>query len=238
MGATTARSRCESARSTAVSPASCTSMHSSRSPTPTPRSRTTSSARADQRVQPLPRQGFRDRVSRFVRTQLSTDSTFPTRWDPAHASLQLWTSYGLSSFTFCFVGIFMLVVSPRNFELEPKIPVPQELQALGLCAQSIATLFADVLFLSKDCLWHLVDRWLAMVNVAFIASNMYWLPSIEKAAFLTVVLGGAELLNRSRWSRVHRDETCFAFWHTAWHIAYPALLLTWLAYRQAACHAN
>jgi hypothetical protein len=120
--------------------------------------------------------------------------------------LQLWTSYGLSSFTFCFVGIFMLVVSPRNFELEPKIPVPQELQALGLCAQSIATLFADVLFLSKDCLWHLVDRWLAMVNVAFIASNMYWLPWIEKAAFLTVVLGGAELLCHS--STVHGGHGC------------------------------
>ena len=170
-----------------------------------------------------------------MRTQFSADSTFPAHWDPLHPSLQLWTSYGMSSFTYSFVGMCMLVLFPGSFALEPTIPVPQRLQAFGLCAQSVATLFADVLFLSKDSFWHLLDRWIALSNVLFVASNMYWLSRIEKAVFILAVLGGVELLNRSRMSRLHRDEVTFAFWHTAWHVGYPAFLLAWLVYRQIAC---
>jgi uncharacterized membrane protein len=89
----------------------------------------------------------------------------------------------------------MLVLFPSSFALAPAIPVPQRLQAFGLCAQSVATLFADVLFLSKDSFWHLLDRWIALSNVLFVASNMYWLSRIEKAVFILAVLGGVELLN-------------------------------------------
>ena len=177
------------------------------------------------------------RVNSFVEFQFSKDSTYPSTWSRSHPKLQLWTFYGLSSFSYSILGILMLTAFRGNYARAPQIGIPQSAHAAALICQSVATLNADVFNLTRDSMWHALDRWVAFSNVVFLASNLFWVSWFEIAIFSVGLVGGYELLNRSRLARLptsgdaHTEEG-FAFWHGAWHWGYPTLVAGWLCFRQ------
>ena len=80
-------------------------------------------------------------------------------------------------------------------------------------------------------MWHAIDRWVALCNTIFVASNFIWVSWPEGVYFAVSLVSGILLINTSRHHRIHGTTASFALWHTRWHLWFPLVLAVWLLWR-------
>mmetsp|Transcript_5380 Transcript_5380/g.6801 ORF Transcript_5380/g.6801 Transcript_5380/m.6801 type:complete len:229 (+) Transcript_5380:215-901(+) len=169
----------------------------------------------------------------FISVQMETDpvSNIPEHW-AEHEKFSFFSMYALSSWTYASVGILMLTVFYDNYYLDPPIPIPIEMHAIGVIAQSFVTYIADVHYASKTTHWHFADRCIATLNTLSLCLSGFFISWTEVLIFALVVPTGLILLSNSRHCRL--TDVCmnaYTRWHAFWHAVYPSAVLGWLNYR-------
>jgi len=169
----------------------------------------------------------------FLEVQATTEpeSSIPEEW-AKHEKFSFFSTYALSSWTYASVGLLMLTVFADNHHLEPKIPIPIEVQAGGIIMQSFVTYIADVHYASEDTHWHLIDRIIATINTVQLCLCALFISWIEVLLFAIVVPTGLICLSNSRHCRL--TDICmhaYVRWHACWHAIYPFGVFGWLNFR-------
>lgn len=149
----------------------------------------------------------------------------------------------------------MLTVFDGNYELEPKVGIPQKLHLSYLVLQSCVTFVADVLYCGTKSIWHFIDRVTATGGTIFLSLSIVYVSIEEVAMFAVIIPTGILCLFHARMARAaptkeYEEGTdsdqiqkagqakgprcCVAFarWHALWHVYYPLGAILWLTYRQ------
>jgi len=166
--------------------------------------------------------------------QFSVDSEFPSAWDGNDARVSLASLYGLSSFTYATCGVVMLTYfSELTHDDDDKVlQTLVMLEGAFMCAQTVATVQADVVWLGRPSIWHAVDRATAAANTLLVMTNTLFLQWDSVLLYVFTVISGLAMLSRSRQARVNGGLGEYAAWHTVWHLWFPFGLLVWLFYTE------
>lgn len=154
--------------------------------------------------------------------------------------------YALSSFTYLICGKVLLIFFSDIYDIEPQIPIPIELTAFMLIAQSWLSYRGDVVYIHTEIYTDLyanywifapknIDICFVILHIIVFNINFFYITWQERIIYIISFAIAAFCFYKSfkaLHSNKQRNLTQFLKWHVLWHLSLPIAFFVWIFYRK------
>merc|ERR1712228_207422 len=166
-------------------------------------------------------QAFKDQAMRFC----SPHTAVPEEWGEGKRMPLLYGPYGLSSFTYSILGLWILIFVRDNHVLG----TPFYIDGTLLFVQGIVSYGCDVYTFGFSSIFKILDRCSALVQgIWWIAKLIYVSMSIaEYFVFIGFAMIAIVCKFKGEVSMRNLQWNQFLIWHSLWHFFVPIGLFIW-----------